>query len=385
MPRFAALDSKAMGLGGSVFSALASRIAALRGEVYPFHIGDTWMNPHPSVQWQGLDRELDPAPHRYANPNGLGPLLEALVSKLRQRNRLAVSGTDELLVTPGATGALHAIATATVSAGDEVLLLAPYWPLIRGIVVMAGATPVEVPVLHAPITPEALAQEVQARITERTAAVYVSTPGNPTGGVLSAAHLQAVAEVAARNDLWIWSDEVYEEFSFDEPHVSIGEFAPERTCTAFSFSKAYGVTGYRVGYVAGPRAAVAHARKGTTYAWYSVSTPAQWLCLRGLTEARPWVAEARAAYLAAARDTAATLRLPVPAGGTFVFFDLGPHLGAGGMMAFLEDCLEDNLVLAPGSSFGAAYATWVRLCYTAVSPEQTSRGVHKLARRLGIG
>jgi N-succinyldiaminopimelate aminotransferase len=385
MPRYPSLDPKLELLGGSVFSSLAPRISELEGEIYPLHVGDTWMDPDPKLHWRSLDDADTIRPHRYCDPHGVGSLLLRLVEKLRARNGIEVAGTDELLITAGATGALCAAATATLSPGDEVLLLAPYWPLIRGIVINAGGRPVEVPVLTGELDVESLREAIEERITPRTAAIYLSTPSNPTGRLLDEELLQCCAEIARAHDLWIWSDEVYEHYAYTADHLCIATMAPERTLTVFSFSKAYGMAGYRCGYLVGPRHAVTSARRIATYVWYSVPTPSQLLAVRAIEHGEGWIRRARESYRRTGDRVADMLGLARPEGGTFLFMDVASRLDDRGLLGFLEDCLEDNLVLAPGSSFGADYGTWVRVCFTCSPPEVVIRGVEKLARRVGVG
>jgi N-succinyldiaminopimelate aminotransferase len=379
MPRHPDVDPALAGLGGSVFSDLAPRIAALTGEIYPLHIGDTWMDPSPGLRWRDLKNDEDPRPHLYCDPHGITPLIDRLVEKVRTANRIPIDGPEQLQVTVGATGGLTATAIATISAGDEVLLLAPYWPLIRGIVISAGGVPVEVPVITESLDGEALGEALEARIGSRTTAIYISTPSNPTGKVLDETLLASVADVARRHSLWIWSDEVYEHYAYRGDHVSIGSLAPERTATVFSFSKAYGMAGYRCGYVVGPQPLMSSVRRAATYAWYSVPTPSQQLAARAIDDGGPWLTTARASYLTAGDAAADRLGLPRPGGGQFLFWDVAPLLDDRGLRGFLKDCLDRHLILAPGSSFGADYGTWVRLCFTCVEPDVVQRGVDRLA------
>jgi N-succinyldiaminopimelate aminotransferase len=384
MPRHPQIDPLADELGGSVYSALASRVASLEGEVYPLHIGDTWMEPDPELAPASLGAGGDVRPHRYSDPRGVRSLLGALVDKVRTRNRIAVEGTGNVLVTTGATGALYAAAAASLSRGDEVLVLAPYWPLIRGIVACARAVPVEVPILHRRVDAVAMREALEDRVSSRTAALYVNTPCNPSGWVLDSDVLAAVADFARAHDLWVFADEVYEDYAYLADHISVAAVAPERTLTAFSFSKAYGMAGHRCGYLVGPVGAVSAARRIITYVWYSTPTPSQLLAERALAHGHGWLERARKAYLEVGTMAADRLGLPRPEGSTFLFLDVAHLLDDRGLLGFLDDCLDDNLVLAPGSSFGAFYSTWVRVCYTCVEPERVMRGVDRLAQRLGV-
>ncbi|MCP4900560.1 MAG: pyridoxal phosphate-dependent aminotransferase [bacterium] len=384
MPRHPNLDPNTDLLGGSVFSALAPLIAQLEGEIFPLHIGDTWLDPDPTFDCPVLGNANNGpvTHHRYADPHGDLKLLDALVSKVRDHNGISIEGPGEVLMTAGATGALTAAAMATLSQGDEVLILAPYWPLIRGIVINSHGIPVEVPILHTEVDHETMSRELEQRITPRTAALYVNTPCNPTGKVLGKDVLAAIAEVARKHDLWIFSDEVYENYSYLEEHISIASIAPERTLSIFSFSKAYGMAGHRCGYLVGPRQAIRNAHRIVTYVWYSVPTVGQMLALRALKHGQTWLDRARSAYQESGQRAAEHLGVSAPEGGTFLFLDVEHLLDHRGLLGFLEDCLDDNLILAPGGSFGNDYQTWVRLCFTCSPPDVVNRGVEVLARRL---
>jgi N-succinyldiaminopimelate aminotransferase len=366
---------------GAVFSPVAARLADLRTSVCPLHVGDTWLQPFAGSRMEDLREADHPNLHRYSETQGLPELIAALVEKLRVRNGIACE-RDSVLVAAGATGALGAAVGMCSAPGEEVLVLAPYWPLIRGIVQAFRATPVEVPFYDRVDSPEAAVAAVREKLTARSVALYVSTPSNPTGRVLPAAWLEALAAFARREDLWLISDEVYEDYVYRGEHVSIARFAPERTLTAFSFSKAFGMAGHRTGYLAGPPAAVSQALKVSTHTFYAAPTAGQLAGLRALRDGAAWVEQARAGYRETGARVAETLGVAAPEGGTFLFLDVSKRLGARGVWGFLEDCLDDGVALAPGPSCGEAYAGWVRLCFTAAAPEAVLDAARKLARRL---
>ena len=380
MPRPPATSLAAAALRGSPYSSLLGRMATHRGEVYPLHVGDTYL-PAP----EGCrPEELPPGIagiNRYTEIWGLPDLRDAIAERASRDAGVPVSRAH-VLVTGGATAGLMAAAGALTGPGDEVLLLGPRWPLIEGHVRLAGAMPVEVPVFADDAGPEAVLAAVRTHATERTAALYFNTPNNPTGRMLPPETIEALAGFARERDLWVFADEVYELYAYAGPHRHVYGLAPERTVAAHSLSKAWGLAGARCGWLVGPPAALGEIVKIGAHTVYSAPTASQHAALRILAGAADaWVTAARASYAATGREAARRLGLPAPEGGSFLFLDVAPALDGRGLLGFLEDVADEGLFLAPGPSFGP-YPTHVRLCYTAVPPDAALRGVDVLARRL---
>ena len=367
---------------GAIYSPFADRMADHPGPLFPLHVGDTWRDPFVGARSQDIDSASHARLHAYGDTRGLLPLIEAVSAKLARRNDL-VHGADEILITAGATGGLAAMTGALLSPGDEMLILAPFWPLIRGIARTFRATPVEVPFYDRVDSARAAVAAVEAKVTPRSRVLYVSTPSNPTGRVLPAEWLEALAALARRHDLWIFADEVYEDYHYAggrEAHVSIGRFAPERTISVFSVSKSYAMAGQRVGYLAGPAEAIANARKIGTHVYYHAPTVGQWTALAAIEGGEEWLARAHAEDRDVGRAAAAMLGLPQPEGGTFLFLDMRERLDGRGLMGVLADCFEEGVLVAPGSSCGEAYGGWIRLSYTASPPDDVREAVERLAR-----
>jgi N-succinyldiaminopimelate aminotransferase len=368
---------------GAVYSPLGERLHQRRGPIYPLHVGDTWREPFAGGCMEDLSQGAHPGMNRYGPTQGLPELLDAIVEKVRRRNRIACE-RDGVLVTGGATAGLQCVIGALADPGDEVLILAPFWPLIRGIVQGWRAIPVEVP-FHGRVDSagDAVAA-VAERATHRTVALYVSTPSNPTGRMIPEDWLAELAEWARRQDLWLVSDEVYEDLVYRGAHVSLARFAPERTVTAFSFSKSYGMAGYRAAYLVGPPAVLAEVHKLHVHSTYCAPVPSQLAALRALRSGDAWLAETREFYRGAGDDAADVLGLEAPAGSTFLFLDVRDRLDERGIQGFLEDVFEDGVVLAPGAASGRDYASFARLCYTAAPPDDVAVAVRLLAKRLGL-
>ncbi len=381
MPRHPTYAPSVTGMPGSVYSALAEQLSRKPGEVYPLYVGDTWMEPPEGCRMEDLRTAEFPGMHRYSAVEGQPALRDGIVEYVRARSGVPTE-RSQVLVTTGATGGLGAMVGALVAPGEEVILLAPYWPLIAGIVTAFHGVPVPVPFLELS-SAEQLVEAVRARLTERTVALYLNTPNNPSGRVLPRSWMEALAELARREGLWILSDEVYEDYVYQGEHVYARALAPELTLSTFSFSKAYGMAGNRCGWVVGPAEAVAQLRKVSTHSFYSAPTAAQLAGLRALQGPGPrWAAQAAAQYADTGRKVAERLGVAPPQGSTFLFVDVSRHLDARGLLGFLERCVEQRLLVAPGTSFGP-FPHHVRLCFTCAPPEVVLRGAEVLARLMG--
>lgn len=188
----------------------------------------------------------------YVQTAGIPPLLQLLADKLRSRNQIPVSGPDEVMVTTGGIHAIFMVCQALLEPGDEIVVPDPTWPPTVSNILAAHGVPVRCPI-HEGIGWRYDLDELAATITPRTRAIYINSPHNPTGGVLSRQDLEQIAAVAARHNLWIISDEAYEDVIFDgEEHVSIASLPGlyERTVPIYTFSKSYAMTGLRLGYTA---------------------------------------------------------------------------------------------------------------------------------------
>jgi N-succinyldiaminopimelate aminotransferase len=385
MARFPAPSATTASLSHDVYSSLAAR-ARGRRPVYALQVGDTWLEPPECARAEAQRTADHPRLHCYAPVQGEPALLAAIEARLLARCGERVDRED-LQVMLGATGGLSVVADALLDPGDEVIVLAPFWPLIRGIVASRGAVPVEVPVFDrlgaSGFDPEAA---VARAVTARTAALYVNTPNNPTGRALPPDVVDALGRLAKRHGLWVLSDDVYEDLCYGErrPPIWSHRDLRDRTIATHSVSKAWALAGARVGFTHGPSRIMPAIRSVQTYRTYCAPRPLQFAAARALSEADGWLAGARAAYADAGRRASAALRLPAPEAGSFLFFDVSPFLRPGETLAgFLERCLDEaNVLLTPGTAAGAAYGTFVRLCFTALPPAELDEALAGLRRVL---
>ena len=188
----------------------------------------------------------------YTSSAGLMELREAIAEKLKRENGISIDPESEVVVTVGASSAINLCLLTVVNPGEEVLIPDPGWPQYQGQIRLAGGVPVGYP------TPEAMGfkpdfNALEKKVTEKTKAMIINSPNNPTGAVLAKDDLEKLANVAERHDLIVISDEVYEKFLYEGSHVSFATLPgmEDRTLTVNGFSKTYAMTGWRLGYVAG--------------------------------------------------------------------------------------------------------------------------------------
>lgn len=384
-----------------VFADLQARIDRLasRGvELVPLQIGDTWLSPPAAARaviadFDGEDASL----YRYGPTAGV-PALREIVARRVARHGLSIDPESEVLIGNGGTHALFCAARAILDAGDEVLMASPYWPLAPGIFLSCGASPVEVQLTQRLYEEPSLdaGSVFAAAVTPRTKAIYVISPNNPDGKVLSRAQLESIAAVAREHDLWVFSDEVYADTVYDGEHVSIAALPGmrDRTVVLHSMSKSHALAGCRVGFAIAPPPVVTSGRRVSTHSGFNVAVAMQRAALAALGDAA-FSNDAKATYRDA-RDRAfaafagAPVRVHLADGATYLFADFAPAFTAMGperagdrpLLALLERAVDRGVLLAPGDAFGMGYETCARLCTTAVPIDRVVVGIERLLEAL---
>ncbi len=236
-----------------VFRELAQRRLSEGYEVFDLTIGEPDFDTPPHIVEAAYDALKAGFTH-YVNSRGISELLDAIAAKLAQDNDLHYAPDKEILVTLGGKQAIFCAIMATVDQGDEVLVLDPAWVSYDPMVRLAGGIPV-----HVPLRPEdnfhITEAQLSAHLTSRTRMVILNSPNNPTGRVATREELEAVAAIAEKANLLVISDEIYEKLVYDDrQHISIATLPGmrDRTLVVNGFSKSYAMTGWRLGYVAGP-------------------------------------------------------------------------------------------------------------------------------------
>jgi N-succinyldiaminopimelate aminotransferase len=383
MPRFPDVSKHAHSVSARVYSGLEQRALAKNEQIYRLHVGDTYRDPVAAARAEHQLSAEHPGLHKYAPVHGEPSLIDAFIANVQRRHGETLN-PDLVQVMSGATAGLSIVCQVLLEPGDEVLLPSPFWPLSRGIIATKGAVPVQVPFYTRFDEPGFDAEAVlESAVTERTAALYINTPNNPSGRVLPDATIGAMMRVAKRHDLWVLCDEAYEEIYFDrEPPDAVWKRADtrDRAIAFHTLSKTYGFAGARVGFTHGPEYVMASIRGMQTFHTYCAPRPMQFGAVGALHYGGAWVEESRSLYRDAGYEAADALGVRRPEGGTFLFIDVSAQLdpGAADCSAFLERCADAGVLLTPGQSCGADYAKWVRLCFTSVPPDQLAAALGKL-------
>ena len=318
---------------------------------------------------------------KYTANAGIPPLREALAAKVTERNGIDATA-DQVVVTSGAVAGIYSSMVSLVDPGAEMLLGDPSWPNYAQMMQLLKITPVYFPLrAEAGLVPQAA--DVEPLITERTRAIMLNSPGNPTGAVTDAGALADLMELARRHDLLVFADEVYDEIVFDEPYVPAAPLDSDgRVITFFSFSKTYAMTGWRVGYLVVPPGVsplIVRAQEPITSC---VNAPAQMGALAAVTGPQDCVAEMRDAYRH--RRDIVTEFLTVrdvphlrPRGAFYLMIDVS-RSGRSGMDFVLRLLKEKQVAVVPGDTFGPGSGRFVRVSL-ATAPDLLMEGVTRLA------
>jgi aspartate aminotransferase len=317
----------------------------------------------------------------YLPTTGLPQLRELLAEKMRRENRIPIGSSEEVIPTNGGTHGIWAIMHALFEPGDEVIVSDPEWPATMAIAIAAKATPVAVR-LHESLSFRWDLDEVMRAITPRTKAIYINSPNNPTGGVLTRTDLEHIAAIAQERNLWVFSDEAYEHIIYRGEHVSIASLPGmyERTIPIYTFSKSYAMTGLRLGYFAVQDPTLrARALKVIAYTTSNVNSVTQYGGIGALEgpqdciqKYREELRARRDLFYAGLADAAPGVLSGNPPDGAFYAFvkinpdwasDMGvtpPSLS----WAFAEHLIKYGRIgCVPGVDFGASGEGYLRLAF----------------------
>lgn len=358
-------------------------IAATMDDVISLGIGEPdFVTPQPILQ-AGV-HALQQGETHYTSNSGMLELRVALAAYLERLYGLSYDPDDNLLITVGVSEAMYLAMTATINPGDEVIIPEPCFVAYAPEVILAGGTPVMVPT-RVEEDFQVTGAVVEAAVTPRTRAILIGYPNNPTGAVMSRARLQEIAAVAARHDLLVISDEIYDRLVYGVEHVNFATLPgmKERTIVLGGVSKSHAMTGWRLGWAAAPKDLLAAMRKIHQYTIMSAPTVAQHAAIQALTQGDEHVERMRAEYnrrrmLLVAGLNELGLATFEPKGAFYAF----PSIAASGMNeeAFAGKLLqEERVAVVPGTAFGQSGAGFVRACY-ATAYEKLEEALERLRR-----
>ncbi len=365
--------------------------AEARGEVLPpaarLHIGEPSFRTPEHIRLAAVEA-LQGEPITYGPAAGWPWLRELIAEKIERVNGYHV-GPQQVAIAMGGTGAIQSALIATVGVGDEVLIPDPHWPHYTMQLASCGATAVSYPLDPQNEWLPDIAH-LERLVTQRTRLLLINSPGNPTGAVYPAQLVEDLLDFARRHDLYLLSDESYDEILFEGIHVSPGallthdEFNLGRVICVYTFSKTYAMTGWRIGYlVTGTQ-----LLKTITYVldagYTNISTLIQRAAAAALTGSQTCVAEMRQTYHRR-RDLAVSLLKELgryvytPHGAFYILIDVTSREGGGrrGRQFALDLLRERNVAAAPGSTFGSVAENYVRVSLAA-SDEEIVHGIREI-------
>lgn len=367
------------------------REAALRGEARPgavrLQIGEPSFRT-PEHICQAAIAAIEREPLTYGPADGWPWLRERLAQKIEQVNGYSV-GPQHCGIAPGGSGALLTAMLATIGAGDEALLPDPHWPLHYMQVITTGATPVLYPLDEQNEWLPEVAR-LEQLVTARTRLLLINSPGNPTGAVFPAALMAELLDFARRHDLYLLSDECYDEMIFEGAHVSPAsllsraEFESGGVICVYTFSKTYAMTGWRIGYVVTGSQLMKTITDVLNASYTNVTTIAQRAALAALDGPQDCVGEMRLTYQRR-RDLAVKLLkhfdryVYTPHGAFYALVNIASRKGEERQARqFALDLLrERNVAVASGNTFGEVAKEYVRISLAAPD-EEIERGVREI-------
>lgn len=379
------ISHRAAAVGDSItlkIGALAKQMKAEGKDVLSFSQGEPDFDTPESIKSVAI-KAIEQGKTKYTAASGIPELKQAIIAKLKRDQGLDYR-EENILVSCGAKHSIFNAHMALINPGDEVIIPAPYWVSYPDQVLLAGGTPVVVNTSMESgfkITPE----QLQKALTKKSKILILCTPSNPTGMMYSKEELTALAEVVVQNNLIVYSDEIYEKLAYaGKKHFSIAEVSAElkeRTIIINGVSKAYSMTGWRIGYMAAASGIVKAASKIQAQSTSNPTTSSQWASIQALNKAEGDVGKMAAAFdkrrlfMVAALNDIPGVECLTPDGAFYAFPNIQQFIGkrsASGEIvdsaSFCNNLLqEQNVATVPGSGFGAE--GFIRLSYSTSMTE----------------
>lgn len=320
----------------------------------------------------------------YTSNSGLKELKQEICNYLKRKQDIEYDFKSEVLVTVGGSEAIDIGMRAMINPGEEVLIPQPSFVSYEPCAILAGAKPVIID-LKEENQFRLTAEELKNAITDKTKLLVLPFPNNPTGAIMEREDLEAIARVVIENDIFVMSDEIYSELTYKENHVSIASLPgmQERTILINGFSKAYAMTGWRLGYACGPKAIIEQMTKIHQFAIMCAPTTSQYAAVEALRNGDGDVREMCTAYNQRRRYLISAFQeMKLPCFEPFGAFYMFPCIREFGMTSdefavrFLE---EEKVATVPGTAFGDSGEGYLRISY-AYSLEQLKEAIGRMAR-----
>jgi aspartate aminotransferase len=355
-------------VGFSDIVQIRNKVMELRAggvQVHALHGGEPYFETPDEIKFAATKALVENQTH-YAPSSGLPGLRKALAEKLRVKNSIDVTA-DEVIVTVGGMQGLYAAFQGVLDPGDDTLVFSPYWTPIGDLVTGAQARPLLVPTATA--RRNGIRKTLEQFSTPKTRAIYYNTPQNPSGLVFTRAEAEEVASFAIERDLIVIADEAYEDLVYEGEHVSIGSLPGmlERTITCYTFSKTYGMTGWRAGYAVAQEPFITALRKIVLYSTNGVTTPVQHAMMQALKMTESQIAAYREEYRKR-RDLLTNalnevgMKCECPAG-AFYAFPVAEKIHRNSRTAAQILLDKAHIATIPGSVFGAQGEGHLRFGY----------------------
>lgn len=361
-------------VGFSDIVQIRNKVMGLRAEglqVHSLHGGEPFFETPETIKFAAVKALVENQTH-YAPSSGVLPLRQGLVKKLAAKNNIHATA-DEVIATVGGSQALYGAFQSVLDPGDDALVFSPYWTPIADLITGAQARPLMVATVTA--RRNGVRNTLEQFSTPQTRAIYYNTPQNPSGVVFTRAEAEEVAAFAIERDLVVIADEAYEDLVYDGEHCSIASLPgmAERTITCFTFSKTYGMTGWRAGYAVAKEPFMTALRKIVLYSTNGVTTPVQYAMIEALKTPETEIVRLREEYrqrrdLLVAGLNEFGLDCAPPAGAFYAFPNVEKiHKNSRTAAQLLLD--EAHIATIPGSVFGAQGEGHLRFGYAITMTE----------------
>lgn len=320
----------------------------------------------------------------YSSNAGLKELREEISYYLQRKCQVTYDPTDEIMVTVGGSEAIDIALRAMLNPGDEVIIPQPSYVSYLPCVVLADGVPVIID-LQEKNEFKLTAEELEAAITPKTKVLVLPFPNNPTGSIMTAEDLQPIVDLCIKHDIFVISDEIYSELTYETPHVTIASFPgmQERTVLINGFSKAFAMTGWRLGYACAPKVILQQMLKIHQFAIMCAPTTSQYAAVEALSNGDEDVQVMREAYNQRRRFLVHTFReMGLDCFEPFGAFYIFPSIKSLGMSSdeFAEELLKkEKVAVVPGTAFGDSGEGFLRISY-AYSLEELKEATGRIAR-----